>query len=882
MVFCLDFYSKRFMRRASKRIDEIRIYGKIVSGLLDDGLKSGFEDLRRGPGGRLSSAEDMACAFGVEALHRVLGIDLYDEQLLGSLALHEGSAVEMKTGEGKTYVSVLPALLSVMRGEQVFIVTVNDYLAERDFNTLSGVFGLLGISCGLILHDMSSEDRRASYACDVVFGTHHEFGFDYLRDNMAYLPEQRVQRGLGFAILDELDSVLLDEAQTPLVISGMGDADASDYIRADECVRGLVFHHVSKLDDISTTESVMTRFSPDGVLESEALMASDEFDCIVEDKTGSVQLTDRGLARVAKFYGLSDWEGEDGVAVFPFVQAALKAHGVYRNGVDYIIDSGASGGSTGLSGASGVLLVDKSTGRVLSGRRFSKGLHQALEAKEGVEVHPETVTHASITLQNFFRKFYKLAGMSGTLETAKSELGDVFGLPVVVIPTHVPVKRVDHADLIYPTESGKLRAVVEKIRACHEVGQPVLVGTPSVEASESLADLLSAVGIKYNLLNARYHELEAEIIAQAGCLGAVTIATNMAGRGTDILLGGNPEFAALSDLRKSYPEHILDLIRRRVPPNSTGLSEEDASLLSDALLEYKSRLHHWSTVFKAEREVVLLRGGLMVIGTERHSSRRVDDQLRGRAGRQGDPGESIFFLSLEDKLLTLMGADRVAGLTLGASEDVPIESRLLTGLVQRAQCQLESQQFQRRLFSLRNDNLLSMMRERVYGVRSEIIESASDTDKASALLERLERYVLHALSSDSLSVEDKRLVYGVLGSGFSCFSEGTLTESVCTAFLDVFHAYLNMKSFQDNVSYARKVLLFHLDSCWRDCMTSMEYLQDQWSKYAFNTSDPRSEYQREAFQIFDEMERSVCNGVLMTYVGVIRQSLDAGLLVRES
>ena len=655
----MGFMSKLFgshsdheLKRIYPIVDRIEALEPQMSALSDEELKAKTQEFKDRYAAGESLDELMPEAFAAvrEAAWRVLGMKPFRVQLIGGVVLHQGRIAEMKTGEGKTLVAVLPAYLNAIAGEGVHIVTVNDYLAKRDSEWMGKVHRFMGLSVGLIVHGLTSEERRAAYAADITYGTNNELGFDYLRDNMAIYKSQMVQRGHAFAIVDEVDSILIDEARTPLIISGRGDESTDMYRRADDFVRTLRRLVVASTDDKAE--------------EAEDLDA----DYVVDEKARTATLTARGTAKAESWFKLDNLSDIENSTLSHHINQALKAHGVMKRDIDYVVKDGE------------VIIVDEFTGRLMLGRRYSEGLHQAIEAKEHVDVQRENRTLATITFQNYFRLYGKLSGMTGTALTEAEEFQTIYALDIIEIPTNKPVVRKDHPDVVYKNEAGKDRAIIEQIIACHEKGQPVLVGTISIEKSEYLSGLLKKRGIAHNVLNAKQHEREAEIVAQAGKLGAVTIATNMAGRGTDIMLGGNAEYLARNDLKKAgYSEEVI--------AEATGYADTDSEEILAARRLFAERMAEHKQVTDAEAEQVKAVGGLFILGTERHESRRIDNQLRGRAGRQGDPGESRFFLALSDDLLRLFGGERVSGLmeTLKIDEDTPLDQKLLTNRIEQAQ-----------------------------------------------------------------------------------------------------------------------------------------------------------------------------------------------------
>ena len=670
--------SEKELRAIKPIVDKIEALDGEYSKLTDEQLKAKTPEFKQ----RIANGESLddilpeAFAACREAAWRVLGMKPYRVQLIGGIILHQGRIAEMKTGEGKTLVATLPAYLNALAGEGVHIVTVNDYLAKRDSEWMGKVYRFLGLTVGLVIHDIQPKDRKASYAADITYGTNNEFGFDYLRDNMAIYATEMVQRGHAFAIVDEVDSILIDEARTPLIISGQGDKSTQLYTVVDAFVAKLKGQRVASVD---------TKEEEDPDLDA---------DYVVDEKARTVTLTARGIAKAEQQFQVANLADPENTTLSHHINQAIRARGLMRRDIDYVVKDGE------------VIIVDEFTGRLMYGRRYSEGLHQAIEAKEGVTVARESKTLATITFQNYFRLYGKLSGMTGTAMTEEEEFGTIYSLDIVEIPTNKPVQRVDHPDVVYKTEAGKFRAIVNQIEECHKKGQPVLVGTISIEKSEELSAMLKKRGIKHNVLNAKFHEKEAEIVSQAGKLGAVTVATNMAGRGTDIMLGGNAEYLAKAELRKAG-------LSDELIAESTGYADTDNEEILNARKMFAEAEAKYKDEIKAEADQVRAAGGLFILGTERHESRRIDNQLRGRAGRQGDPGESRFYLSLEDDIMRLFGSERVMGMMekLGVDEDTPIDAKILSNAIENAQKQVESRNFQTRKTVLEYDDVMNTQRK---------------------------------------------------------------------------------------------------------------------------------------------------------------------------
>ena len=682
-------YSQRELKSIYPIADKIEALEEEYRALTDEQLQAKTPEFKQ----RLQQGETLddilpeAFAAVREAADRVLGMRPYPVQLVGGIVLHQGRIAEMKTGEGKTLVATLPAYLNALTGEGVHIVTVNDYLAKRDSEWMGKVHRFMGLTVGLIIHDMKKEERQKAYQADITYGTNNEMGFDYLRDNMALYANEQVQRGHAFAIVDEVDSILIDEARTPLIISGMGEKSTQLYDMAEMFAARLKKFVVVESDD----------------KEEEA--TDIDADYVVDEKARSVTLTARGVKKAEEFFHLDNLSDPENSTIAHHINQAIKAHGTMKRDVDYVVKDGE------------IIIVDEFTGRLMFGRRYSEGLHQAIEAKEHVDVQRENKTLATITFQNYFRLYDKLSGMTGTAVTEAEEFESIYKLDIVEIPTNKPVARIDQPDVVYKTEAGKDRAIIEQIIACHEKGQPVLVGTISIEKSEYLSKLLKARGIKHNVLNAKHHEKEAEIVAQAGKLGAVTIATNMAGRGTDIMLGGNAEYLAKNDLRKAgFSEEVI--------ADATGYADTDNEEILKARALYAEKLKEHKAVCDEEAEKVKAAGGLFILGTERHESRRIDNQLRGRAGRQGDPGESRFYIALTDDVMRLFGSERMSNMmdSLGVDEDTPLDHKMLSGAIEQAQKTVESRNFQTRKSVLEYDDVMNQQRNIIYDERRKVLD----------------------------------------------------------------------------------------------------------------------------------------------------------------
>ena len=827
-------YSERELRRIKKPLKEVLDLAPAYAALSDDELraKTPYFKEKLAQGATLDDILPEAFATVREAAARVLGQTPFPVQVQGGIILHQGRIAEMKTGEGKTLTCTMPAYLNALNGKGVHIVTVNDYLARRDSEWMGKIYRFLGLTCGLIVHDLDKNARREAYACDITYGTNNELGFDYLRDNMVIYKRDKVQRGFNYAIVDEVDSILIDEARTPLIISGQGDKSTDMYTLADNFARTLKAFRVKEMDRKDDQEDV------DG-------------DYIVDEKAKTATLTKSGIAKAEAFFHVENLSDAENMTLQHHINQAIKARGVMKRDVDYVVKDGE------------VIIVDEFTGRLMLGRRFNEGLHQAIEAKENVQVLRESKTLATITFQNFFRLYKKLSGMTGTAMTEDAEFREIYGIDVVEIPTNKPVIRVDHPDAIYRTEDAKFRAVIRQVIDCHEKGQPVLVGTISIEKSEQLSKLLKKQGIPHNVLNAKYHEKEAEIVAQAGRLGAVTIATNMAGRGTDIMLGGNAEFLAKAEMRKKgYYEELIS--------NATAFFETEDPEILEARETFRRLLAESKESIKNEADKVRAAGGLFIIGTERHESRRIDNQLRGRSGRQGDPGESRFYISMEDDMMRLFGGERLGAIMdrLGADPDTAIENRIVTNSLEQAQKKVEGRNFAVRKSVLSFDDVNNKQREIIYGQRSEVLDGAdmkpvitkmvdeyvdqtvnmyvpADTDSAHWNLIGLREYLLGFLTTDddfSYSPEELKAVR---------------REDIHQLLSDRIHKLYDDREKELGEELMRElervILLRNVDTKWMDHIDAMAELKRGIGMRAYAQRDPVVEYRIEGFAMFDEM-----------------------------
>ena len=828
-------YSQRELKSIYPIADKIEALEEEYRALTDEQLQAKTPEFKQ----RLQQGETLddilpeAFAAVREAADRVLGLRPYRVQLIGGIVLHQGRIAEMKTGEGKTLVATLPAYLNALTGNGVHIVTVNDYLAKRDSEWMGKVHRFMGLTVGLIVHDLTKEQRQAAYAADITYGTNNEMGFDYLRDNMAIYKDEQVQRGHSFAIVDEVDSILIDEARTPLIISGQGEKSTQMYDMAEMFVSRLKKKVVVQVDDKEEEDSHI------------------DADYIVDEKAKTATLTASGIAKAEEFFHVENLSDPSNATLNHHINQALKAHGTMKRDIDYVVKDGE------------VIIVDEFTGRLMFGRRYSNGLHQAIEAKEHVNVNSENKTLATITFQNYFRLYDKLSGMTGTAMTEAEEFGTIYNLDIVEIPTNRPNQRVDHHDVVYKTEAGKFRAVIQQVKECHEKGQPVLVGTVSIEKNELLSHLLQREGIQHNLLNAKNHEKEAEIVAQAGKLGAVTVATNMAGRGTDIMLGGNAEYMATNDLRKAgYTDEVI--------ADATGYAETDNSEILEARQLFADKLRQHKAEISGEADRVRQAGGLFIIGTERHDSRRIDNQLRGRAGRQGDPGETRFYISLEDDLMRLFGGERVQAAMerMNIDEDMPIESKMLTRSIQQAQTTVESRNFQARKSVLEYDDVMNKQREIIYGQRRQVLEGMDVKDVIMNMMNTsITHLVQNAFSGvqhlDMTSCQELlRQVEGVYFPKYAVrFSQEQLdamdAQAVTDAFTQAAAGYYQQKEDEFTAPVMREVervvLLRVVDEYWMEHIDAMSDLRQGIRLRAYAQTDPIIAYKKESLEMFEEM-----------------------------
>ena len=830
-------YSSRELKRINPIVEKVCSLEDKYAALNDSELVSTTQKLKDRLAAGETTDDILPDAFAAcrEAAWRVLGMKHYPVQIIGGIVLHQGRISEMKTGEGKTLVATLPAYLNALTGNGVHIVTVNDYLAKRDSEWMGKLFRFMGLSVGLIVHGLNNDERRAAYNADITYGTNNELGFDYLRDNMVIYKDQKVQRKFNYAIVDEVDSILIDEARTPLIISGQGDKSTDLYQTADTFAKRLKRTKVKELDDTQDNEDI------DG-------------DYIVDEKAKTATLTPSGIEKAESFFKVENLMDADNLTFLHHINQAIRANGIMKRDVDYVVRDGE------------VIIVDEFTGRLMLGRRYNEGLHQAIEAKEGVKVERESKTLATITFQNYFRLYKKLAGMTGTALTEESEFREIYNLDVIEIPTNKPMARVDYPDVVYKTENGKFNAVIEQIIQCHQKGQPVLVGTISIEKSEHLSSMLRRKGIKHEVLNAKYHDKEAEIVAQAGKLGAVTIATNMAGRGTDIVLGGNAEFLAKAEMRKmGIPEIFI--------AEATGFNETDNKDILDARKVFRELIEKHRETILLEADKVRDAGGLFILGTERHESRRIDNQLRGRAGRQGDPGSTRFYLSLEDDLMRLFGGERVDAImnALKIDENMPIENRMLSNVIESAQRKIEGRNFSIRKNVLNFDDVMSRQREIIYDQRSKVLEGENLHDNiVNMLKDSISNNVSLFLADDIhdnwnldglrdhyrgflTTDDDLRFTTQQLGDT----SQDEVTDMLINRALSLYEKREEQIGSELMRELERVVLLRTVDSKWMNHIDDMEELKRGIHLRSYGQHDPVVEYRREGFDMFDEMISSI-------------------------
>ena len=821
-------YSEKEVKRVMPIVQKINSFEDVISELTDEELKAKTEYFKEllADGQTLDDILPEAFAVVREASKRVTGLRHFDVQLIGGIILHQGRIAEMRTGEGKTLVATLPAYLNALTGKGVHVITVNDYLAKRDSEWMGKIYTFLGLTVGLVIADMKPNEKQKAYNCDITYGTNNEFGFDYLRDNMVIYKDQLVQRPLNYAIVDEIDSILIDEARTPLIISGRANQASDIYKKADR--------FVSKLEARTIIE--------EDVKDEEQAAENEKYDYVVDLKAKSASLTAKGIAKAEKEFGLENLNDLNNSELVHAINQALRAHGIMKKDVDYIVKSGE------------VLIVDEFTGRIMYGRRYNNGLHQAIEAKEHVKVADESKTLANITFQNYFRMYEKLSGMTGTAMTEEQEFEEIYKLDVIEIPTNKPIQRKDLPDIIYKNETGKFNAVIEDIKKSYEKGQPVLVGTVSIDKSERLSKLLDKAKIPHQVLNAKYHEKEAEIIAQAGKYKAVTIATNMAGRGTDIILGGNSEYLAKTDMRKKYTFEEIE--------EATAFNETDDEKILARREEFRNLVKNYDKGIEDERAKVIEAGGLKIIGTERHESRRIDNQLRGRAGRQGDPGESRFYISLDDDLMKIFGGSIITKVynKIGVSDDMPIESRILTRTVESSQKKVEGRNFSIRKNVLQYDDVMNKQRVIIYKQRREVLDGDNLTEEIGNMIDSVVNTIVpQYITNDSKDIEGlKKEIYTEFGieSLDILKQEKFEAEDVIKELSEKAHNIYNAKSekFGESMRELERVVTLKIvDEKWMEHIDNMDELKNGVGLRAYAQKDPVVVYRMEGFDMFDEM-----------------------------
>ena len=827
-------YSEKEVKRVMPIVAKINGLEEEISKLSDSELRGKTDEFKN----RLNKGETLddilpeAFAVVREASKRVLGMRHFDVQLIGGIILHQGRIAEMKTGEGKTLVATLPVYLNALTGEGVHVVTVNDYLAKRDSEWMGKLYRFLGLSVGLVIAGMNPTQKQEAYNCDITYGTNNEYGFDYLRDNMVIYKKQLVQRKLHYAIVDEIDSILIDEARTPLIISGRANKSSDLYKKADSFVRKLKAKVIVEED----------------VKDFEQAEDNEKYDYIVDLKAKSASLTQKGIKKAEEEFRLENFNDIENSELVHNVNQALRAHGIMKKDIDYIVKDGE------------VLIVDEFTGRIMYGRRYNNGLHQAIEAKEGVKIADESKTLATITFQNYFRMYDKLAGMTGTAMTEEAEFEEIYHLDVIEIPTNKPMVRVDNHDVIYKNENAKFRAVINEIKESNKKGQPVLVGTVSIEKSEKLSSLLKREGIKHEVLNAKFHEKEAEIVAQAGKYGAVTIATNMAGRGTDIMLGGNSEYLAKQEMRKQkYPEELIE--------QATAFNETDDEQILEARKKFKELEDKYNEQIKDEKQKVIEAGGLKIIGTERHESRRIDNQLRGRSGRQGDPGESRFYIGLDDDLMKIFGGDKITAVynMLGADEDMPIESKMISKSVESAQRRVEDRNFSIRKNVLNYDDVMNTQREIIYQQRREVLDGENLKDQILKMMDSVAEdltntYFTEENVNKEALMQDITVTFGI-DKLHSLKEEKLNIEDVINELKDKIHEVYDQKEAEfgsENLRELERVVMLKIvDQKWMDHIDAMDELKNGIGLRAYGQKDPVVQYRIEGFDMFDEMVANI-------------------------
>ena len=824
-------YSEKEVKRIMPIVEKINSLEPQIKELTDEQLKNKTNEFKEQlkQGKTLDDILPEAFAVVREASRRVLGMRHFDVQLIGGIILHQGRIAEMKTGEGKTLVATLPVYLNALTGKGVHVITVNDYLAKRDSEWMGKLYKFMGLSVGLVIAGMNPKEKQNAYNCDITYGTNNEFGFDYLRDNMVIYKEQLVQRGLEYAIVDEIDSILIDEARTPLIISGRANQSSELYKKANDFVKKL------------TPKIIVEEDVKDKAQEED----NENYDYIVDLKAKSASLTQKGIKKAEQAFNLENFNDIENSTIVHHVNQALRAHGIMKKDIDYIVKDGE------------VLIVDEFTGRIMYGRRYNNGLHQAIEAKEGVKIADESKTLATITFQNYFRMYNKLSGMTGTAMTEEDEFEEIYNLDVVSIPTNKPMIRKDQNDAIYKNENAKFNAIVQSIKESHEKGQPVLVGTVSIEKSEKLSNILKKEGIKHEVLNAKYHEKEAEIIAQAGKFGAVTIATNMAGRGTDIMLGGNSEYLAKQEMRKNkIPENLIE-------ESNTFYETEDEEILN-ARKTFKELEEKYDKEIKEEKEKVIAVGGLKIIGTERHESRRIDNQLRGRSGRQGDPGESKFYIGLDDDLMKIFGGDMITKVynTIGMDENIPIENKIISNAVESAQKRVEGRNFSIRKNVLKYDDVMNAQREIIYKQRRQVLDGENINQNILNMIKSLAEEVVMQQFAGEKEVNEESLntnIKNIFGVDISEFvkenskDQNAIIEKLQETALAEYEKKEQEVGSDELRELERIVMLKVVDQKWMDHIDSMDELKDGIGLRAYGQQDPVVKYRIEGMDMFDEM-----------------------------
>ena len=842
-------YSEKELKRLKPIIEKINNLENEISKLTDEELKGKTEQFKTElkEGKTLDDILPESFAVVREASKRVLGMRHFDVQLIGGIILHQGRIAEMKTGEGKTLVATLPVYLNALTGKGVHVITVNDYLAKRDSEWMGKLYKFLGLSVGLVIAGMNPQEKQKAYACDITYGTNNEFGFDYLRDNMVIYKDQLVQRGLNYAIVDEIDSILIDEARTPLIISGRANQSSDLYKKANDFVKRLK-------PRIIVEEDVKDEIQAED---------NEKYDYIVDLKAKSASLTQKGIKKAEEEFRLENFNDIENSTLVHHVNQALRAHGVMKKDIDYIVKDGE------------VLIVDEFTGRIMYGRRYNNGLHQAIEAKEGVKIADESKTLATITFQNYFRMYDKLSGMTGTAMTEEAEFEEIYNLDVISIPTNKPMVRIDQNDAIYKNEKAKYNAIVQSIKESHEKGQPVLVGTVSIEKSEKLSKILDKEGIKHEVLNAKFHEKEAEIIAQAGKFGAVTIATNMAGRGTDIMLGGNSEYLAKQEMKKNkVPENLIE--------EANTYYETDNQDILRAREQFKKLEEKYDEQIKEEKEKVIAVGGLKIIGTERHESRRIDNQLRGRSGRQGDPGESKFYIGLDDDLMKIFGGDVITKIynTIGMDENVAIENKMLSKQVESAQKRVEGRNFSIRKNVLKYDDVMNAQREIIYKQRREVLDGENMNENVVKMIETLaeETVLTYFGSEEEINVESLDMdiinTFGIEMKDFikeNSKDSNAIIEHLQTEALNKYNEKEKEIGSNELRELERVVMLKVVDQKWMDHIDSMDELKNGIGLRAYGQQDPVVKYRIEGMDMFDEMVLDIKHDVVKMLMNLRKQ-----------